>query len=139
MTAANDATDQTRAAKALVNTDAELIDKSVFETTRNAMSNFNMLLDFYRADTDDYLNQIQTALATGQPADAVLPAHTIKSSSRIIGAEALAQLAEKLEAAAKQNDADQQAVMSALYKDMKRAFALTVERIDAFLGREAAE
>ena len=113
-----------------------LIDVAAFRETRGSMKNFNTLLDFYRTDTAQYLADIKSALAMGNIEDAVMPAHTIKSSSRIIGAVGLAVLAENFEKRARAGGAAQTKELNALRIHMDRIFALTLESVDKLMGAE---
>lgn len=79
-----------------------IIDLTVYETTRSAMQRFDTLVSFFINDTAEYLAAIKTALEGGRIEDAVMPAHTIKSSGRIVGALSLSATAEQFETLARQ-------------------------------------
>ena len=119
--------------------DAPVLDMKTFRATQGAMSNFDVLLEFYRTDTASYLAQIQAALATEQPDDAIMPAHTIKSSSRIVGAEAMASLAEIMEQQAKSAAPGEAQSLGTLFHQMKRTYTATLQRIDSTTSQIAAE
>ncbi|ORE96818.1 multi-sensor hybrid histidine kinase [Stappia sp. 22II-S9-Z10] len=105
-----------------------VLDLAIFEETRRSMKKFQTLLDFYKSDTEAYLETITQALAEGKIEDAVMPAHTIKSSSRIIGASGLALLAERFETSARR-DTPPVAELNALRQHMERIFAMTLTAI----------
>ena len=59
------------------------------------------LIDTYASDAPAQLEGLRAALATGDVAELVRPAHTLKSSSASLGALALAEQCRELEASAK--------------------------------------
>lgn len=107
-----------------------LIDVALYTQSRDSVKQFPKLLEFYRADTENYLKDIKRALQERQIDNAVLPAHTIKSSSRIVGALGMAALAENFELRAKRDAASELAALDQLRIHMERIFALTLEKID---------
>ncbi|MDQ0324251.1 signal transduction histidine kinase/CheY-like chemotaxis protein/HPt (histidine-containing phosphotransfer) domain-containing protein [Rhodopseudomonas julia] len=113
-----------------------LIDVVAFRQTRASISKFNTLISFYSTDTAEYLRNIREALTMGRIEDTVLPAHTIKSSSRVIGAMGLAHLAEDFEKRARTGGTDQEKQLIALRVHMERIFLLTIERIKTLLENE---
>ncbi|WP_414834037.1 ATP-binding protein [Afifella sp. YEN Y35] len=113
-----------------------LIDVVAFRQTRASISKFNTLISFYSTDTAEYLRNIREALTMGRIEDTVLPAHTIKSSSRVIGAMGLAHLAEDFEKRARTGGADQERQLIALRVHMERIFLLTIERIKALMEND---
>ncbi|MCQ8783762.1 hybrid sensor histidine kinase/response regulator [Mangrovibrevibacter kandeliae] len=116
-----------------------LIDVTAFRQTRAAMKKFEALVSFYSADTADYLQTIKDALALGRIEDAVMPAHTIKSSSRILGASGLAALAEEFERRARTGGATEINELNALRIHMDRLFKLTVEGIERLMAAETQQ
>jgi signal transduction histidine kinase/CheY-like chemotaxis protein len=106
-----------------------LIDSEAFKTTRNSMKKFDTLISFYQNDTAEYLDTIKQALTAGDAETAVMPAHTIKSSSRVIGALGLAALAENFELRARQHGMAQHKELEQLRMHMERIFGLTKQRI----------
>lgn len=59
------------------------------------------LIETYASDARAQLEGLRTALATGDLAELVRPAHTLKSSSASLGALTLAEQCRQLEASAK--------------------------------------
>jgi len=114
-----------------------LFDEAVFETLRTTMRSFPQLIELYRTDTVDYLDQIEKALSLGEKEEAVLPAHTIKSSSKIVGATGMAALAEVMEKRLRTGQGDSIAEMTELYSRMKAAYAQTLLCIDMLLARQS--
>ncbi|GAB5375985.1 MAG: hypothetical protein AcusKO_24470 [Acuticoccus sp.] len=114
-----------------------LLDAEVFHTTRRSMKNFNTLVDYYRSDTADYLKTIKEALDMERIEDAVMPAHTIKSSSRIIGAMGLALLAENLEARARSPEGVNVKELQTVRVHMERIFGLTIAAVDKAMAAAA--
>ncbi|MBP1849716.1 hybrid sensor histidine kinase/response regulator [Rhizobium halophytocola] len=115
-----------------------LMDWPEFERTRSAMKKFDTLISFYRNDTKDYLEAIRGAFATGNVQDAILPAHTIKSSSRMVGASGLSALAESMETRLRTGKGIGQTELSALLQKMDQAFAATLKQIDNRMAETAA-
>ncbi|MGR3755646.1 MAG: ATP-binding protein [Tranquillimonas sp.] len=74
-----------------------LIDWDGYEKARNSVPNFAALIDIFLTDTAEHLETLADLLPFGQVEGCVLPAHTVKSSARLVGAEGLAALAEMLE------------------------------------------
>lgn len=110
-----------------------LMDPAGFQQTRNAMKKFDVLLSFYRTDTADYLDQIRQALAAGEIDDAILPAHTIKSSSQMLGAVGLSALAELMETRLRSGKGNSVEELSALLSKMEAAYAATMKQVDLWL------
>ena len=115
-----------------------LFDDETFATLRRTMRAFPMLVDLYRTDTLDYLRQIDNALSLGDKGEAVLPAHTIKSSSKIIGATGMAALAETMEGRLRGGVRDSLEEMTDLSARMQAAYGHTMARIDTLLAQQAA-
>ncbi|KDB04347.1 hypothetical protein U879_07285 [Defluviimonas sp. 20V17] len=115
-----------------------LVDVGAFEATRAVVGKFDMLIEFYLKDTAGYLAAIRETLAMGKIEDAVLPAHSIKSSSRTIGAQGMAKLSEYLEYQARQPEAADPAVLGRLREKMEYVFALTERRIEQLMASDAS-
>jgi CheY-like chemotaxis protein len=69
--------------------------------------------------------------------EAVLPAHTIKSSSKIVGATGMAALAEVMEKRLRTGQGDSIGEMTELHARMKAAYAQTLLCIDMLLARQS--
>ncbi|WP_068079935.1 hybrid sensor histidine kinase/response regulator [Novosphingobium rosa] len=113
-----------------------LFDEATFETLRTTMRSFPQLIALYRTDTLDYLDQIEKALALGEKEEAVLPAHTIKSSSKIVGASGMAALSEVMEKRLRTGQGDSIAEMTELHSRMKTVYGQTLQCIDMLLARQ---
>ncbi|WP_206239689.1 hybrid sensor histidine kinase/response regulator [Novosphingobium terrae] len=113
-----------------------LFDEATFETLRTTMRSFPQLIALYRTDTVDYLNQIEKALALGEKEEAVLPAHTIKSSSKIVGASGMAALSEVMEKRLRTGQGNSLAEMTELHNRMKIVYGQTLQCIDMLLARQ---
>lgn len=84
--------------------DVGVLDLEVIETARASMKDkFVGLLSCYFEDSSDYISQIEDAVGEGEFGKLKAPAHTLKSSSRLLGAMEVARIAELLEEAS--NDA----------------------------------
>lgn len=114
-----------------------LMDPQAFERTRSATKKFDSLLSFYRKDTKDYLETIRVALVSNRPQDAVLPAHTIKSSSRMLGATGLAALAENMESRLRLEKGNSPEKLDSLLAKMDQVFVATLTQMDALVAAAA--
>ena len=74
-----------------------LIDKASLSALWQRPDFARKIVTMYLADGEDYLAQIDMALSDIDSEAAILAAHTIKSSSKIVGAHAVAVVAERLE------------------------------------------
>lgn len=78
--------------------EAPILDAEVFEQTKAVMKNrFEQMLEYYLEDTRQYLGLIKSALEAGKIEEAVIPVHSIKSSSLQMGFVALSHQAKKME------------------------------------------
>lgn len=75
-----------------------MLDQTAFETAKQMMQQkFEKIIGYYLEDTQSYIQAIKEGLDL-QDAEMIVPAaHTIKSSSRQIGAFALANYAATIE------------------------------------------
>jgi HPt (histidine-containing phosphotransfer) domain-containing protein len=64
------------------------------------------LASTYLSEGDDHIQQITEALARGDIAGMVRPAHTLKSSSAALGAARLSAISKEIEHAAREGRAD---------------------------------
>jgi CheY-like chemotaxis protein len=79
-----------------------IVDYALLEEARSILKDkFDLLLDHYVEDVENYIRDIETAAAGGDMEAAVRPAHTIKSTSKRMGALRLADLALASELGAK--------------------------------------
>lgn len=112
-----------------------LMDIADFERTRKAMKKFDVLLSLYRNDTAEYLKVIRQELGVGNLQNAILPAHTIKSSSRMVGASGLSALAENMEKRLRLGQGASPAELQALYEKMDKVFEATLATIDRLMEK----
>ena len=82
-------------------------------------SKLSTVLGYYLEDAESYINHIDDALKNHSYADAVRPAHTLKSSSRQFGAIYLADLAANMEKEAQVPE--DEAALSAMVAPMRSA------------------
>ena len=83
------------------------IDMHVFAIAQQTLGlKLPTILSYYLEDADSYLHRIHDAITRHDPAAAIIPAHTLKSSSRQLGAHQLADLAEKTESIARKGGTD---------------------------------
>lgn len=115
------------------NTKVALMDVAEFQRTREAMKKFDLLLSLYRNDTADYLKAIRQALTMEALDDAILPAHTIKSSSRMIGATGLSTLSANMEIRLRTKAGSSPDELQALLEKMDKVFAATLRQIDTLM------
>ena len=80
----------------------ELIDWSLFERSRDELGpGFIKILGYYREDGAKSVQQLEEAMHDKDTVALVIPAHTLKGESRQFGAEPLAEIAERIEVAAR--------------------------------------
>ncbi|WP_054159306.1 hybrid sensor histidine kinase/response regulator [Rhizobium sp. AAP43] len=111
-----------------------LMDIAEFQRTRDAMKKFDLLLSLYRNDTADYLKAIREALTMQALDEAILPAHTIKSSSRMIGATGLSALSANMETRLRTKAGGSPAELQALLEKMDKVFDATLRQIDGLMA-----
>lgn len=112
-----------------------LMDLGAFEATRRSMRNFDKLIDLFRTDTANYLEDIRRALATDDLQQALLPAHTIKSSGRMLGATGLSALAEAMETRLREDQSPSSDKLAFQLEKMLRVYKATLKQIDVQLAQ----
>lgn len=86
------------AEKAPPKPDATALDMGLFEDARNLLGQkFTKLLRYFIEDAQAYLDQIDSAVAEKDASMAVIPAHSLKSSSYQFGAVAMSITAAETE------------------------------------------
>ncbi|WP_396593815.1 ATP-binding protein [Brevundimonas sp. R86498] len=133
-----DASGHTGPAPAATRKPIPLFEAEMFEETRRTVRAFDTLLDIYRSDTSGYLDDLQRALSMGNIADGVLPAHTIKSGSRMVGATGLAALAEAMETRLRTGRRVEAGELETLRQRMAQAFVATIAEIDRRMSTPVA-
>jgi len=82
--------------------DAPIIDWEVFQQTRAALgADFIRILGYFREDGKKSVAAIEEAMRAKNAVALVIPAHTLKGEADQFGANALADLAEAIEAEAR--------------------------------------
>ena len=98
-----------------------LIDWSAFERTRSLLgADFIRIFGYFREDGEKSVERIEQAVRIRDTAGFILPAHTIKSEARQLGALQLGELAEQIELAGRR------ALESRLFPDEVVAKAATL-------------
>jgi HPt (histidine-containing phosphotransfer) domain-containing protein len=81
-----------------------IIDWAAFSNARSELgADFVRILGYFREDGAKSVVTIEDAMRTADAVAMVLPAHTLKGEASQFGAEALADLAEKIETIARQS------------------------------------
>jgi HPt (histidine-containing phosphotransfer) domain-containing protein len=116
-----------------VSEDAEpIIDWADFASARSDLgAEFVRILGYFREDGVKSVAVIEAAMRASDAAAMVLPAHTLKGEASQFGAEALANLAEKIENIARQSVEWRQTPDEAL-PDVVKLRALFDETLAAF-------
>ena len=114
-------------------TKVPLMDIAEFQRTRDAMKKFDLLLSLYRHDTADYLKVIRQSLTMQAFDEAILPAHTIKSSSRMVGATGLSALSANMETRLRTKAGSSPAELQNLLEKMEKVFEATLRQIDGLM------
>ncbi|MES2984716.1 MAG: response regulator [Pseudomonadota bacterium] len=74
------------------------IDSTAFNNAQEMLGDkLGTVISYYLEDAENFINRIAEAVERNDPDAAVLPAHTLKSSSRQLGATELADLAARAE------------------------------------------
>lgn len=106
----------------------ELLDINIFDDAKAMMQHkFSRIIGYFFEDTQTYLDSIEKGI-TQKDASLIIPAaHTIKSSSRQLGAVQLSALAAALEEGAKEYLKNQQdfAGLHHLADQVKQTFPAT--------------
>lgn len=80
-----------------------ILDEDLLDEARDVMKGkFEFMLTCFIEDVEMYLQDIHTAVANRDIAGIVRPAHTIKSSSKRLGALSLSEKAKNIEIAARE-------------------------------------
>ncbi|MFT4076670.1 MAG: Hpt domain-containing protein [Asticcacaulis sp.] len=82
---------------------AEILDMAAVSEARAMFkAKFPTMCGYYLEDAEGYVNAIGSAIASGDVTAIVSPAHTLKSSSRQMGAALVSGIAKEIEAAARE-------------------------------------
>ncbi len=78
------------------------IDAEAFGLTQKTLGDkLSTVTGYFMEDCEDYLKRIEAAVMQGDPSSAVMPAHTLKSSSKQFGLLNISELARRAEASAR--------------------------------------
>jgi HPt (histidine-containing phosphotransfer) domain-containing protein len=98
------------------NSNDAIVDYALLEEARALLKDkFDLLLGHYIEDVENYIRDIETAVANGDMEAAVRPAHTIKSTSKRMGALHLSDLARDIELEAKVGEPNNPALMEHIH------------------------
>jgi HPt (histidine-containing phosphotransfer) domain-containing protein len=110
-----------------MNSETPVIDDNVIAELRESVGGDESfvaeLAATYLAEGPGYLQALEAAVASGDVAGAVRPAHTLKSSSASLGAMRLSEISRGIEYAAREGRADG---LSAAVEEAKAAWEATV-------------
>lgn len=109
-----------------------LFDRNIFDETRNAVNGFEALLTIFRSDSAEHLKALCQALTTGDLEAGILPAHTIKSSAKIVGATGLSALAEAMETRLRTGQGGTREQLLGIHTQMLAIFDKTLVAIDQY-------
>jgi HPt (histidine-containing phosphotransfer) domain-containing protein len=88
--------------QALNNESGAVMDWEMFTRTRTELgAGFVRIVGYFREDGEKSVAKIEDAMQRKDATALVIPAHTLKSEARQFGAEALGELAEEIEVAAR--------------------------------------
>ncbi|MED5545827.1 MAG: ATP-binding protein [Pseudomonadota bacterium] len=113
------------------NAPCAILDLDVFRQLKATMRSHAKLVEIYKADGYGYLRQIEEAFALEDLQSAILPAHTLKSSSKIMGANAMVRIASSLETALRQPEPPATHAIKQDLDQLKSVFASTIAKIEA--------
>lgn len=106
-----------------------VLDMDAVDEVKTVMSGkFPIMLKYFLEDSAGYIASIHNALATQSAQDMIVPAHTLKSSSRQMGAKSLSVLAKQIEEMARQSGAaggDSMDAFAPLVGDLDQVFGQT--------------
>jgi HPt (histidine-containing phosphotransfer) domain-containing protein len=115
-----------------VSTDLPIIDHAVLDELRQSVGGDEAfvieLATTYLAEGEGHIQQVADALANGDIAGMVRPAHTLKSSSAALGAARLADISREIEHAAREERTDG---LDAAVADARAAWAETAAQMRA--------
>ena len=112
---------------------SDIIDWVHFERSRAELgSGFIRILGYYREDGAKSIAAIDAAMREQNTVALVMPAHTLKGESRQFGANVVAEIAEKIEDAAR-SSVESHSFPDELIPDvveLRRLFNMTIEMFD---------
>ena len=104
----------------------EGIDSDIFTNAREMLGDkLGTVISYYLEDADNYISRIAEAIEKNDPNAIVLPAHTLKSSSKQLGVMAIADLAARIEVNARlQMSGEEAEDLLSLLRPMQDALTL---------------
>lgn len=98
-------------------------EKAVKESKAIFKSKYKTILDYFMEDAENYIHQMQDAIKQDTPMDIIRPAHTLKSTSKRMGAIRLSDAAFTIEKIAKSlEDSENATEMANLKKQVDEMF-----------------
>ena len=120
--------------------DEEIVDLEALEDARSAMQDkFGTMLEYYLEDSESYLNAISAALPDGNAEVIATNAHSLKSSSRQLGAVAVSDIAREIEEKARgmlDGDGDTHDIAS-LFERLRDAFDMVEPKFRSLIEEAA--
>ena len=111
----------------------EILDLAAVNVAKEMMKEkFPTMLEYFVEDSETYIASVRDSIAANSAEKIVSPAHTVKSSSRQMGATKMADIAKELEALARDqysNSTNDMGPFTELLGKLERAF---IETKDAF-------
>jgi CheY-like chemotaxis protein len=129
-----------QAAESIAASDDYGVDAQIFASAAEMLrEKLGLVVSYYIEDADNYINRIAAALEANDPVNVMVPAHTLKSSSRQFGVTRLADLAARAEVAARAvKDGQRAEDMWPLLARMQEALAAAKPFFEKLKGSTAA-
>lgn len=111
------------------NNNAPLLDQAAYDEARILMKDkFDDLMSCYIEDVEAYIREMHDALSRKDMQAMILPAHTIKSTSKRMGAVYLSEIAKSIELFAKEAANNNQAVINGGIEENLHELSVVFER-----------
>lgn len=111
--------------------DMNILDiRAIAEAKAMMKTKFPTMVEFFLEDAQMYIGNIRDAIATENALLIVSPAHTLKSSSKQMGAVLVSEIAKQIEANAREQSANDDNDMASFVKlllELEEAFTETKE------------
>jgi len=119
------------------NSNGHTIDQSVLDDAKEVMGDkMSMIIEYFLEDSQTYMRDIDTALPANDFETIAARAHTLKSSSREMGANQVSEIARELEETArvaKDGTAPDCRKVTALVEDLKISYVAAERELAEFL------
>ncbi len=110
-------------------TKTNIFDLNALSEAKETMKGkFTTMVQYFLEDSESYIASIKNAMANNNVEAIISPAHTLKSSSRQMGAQYLSDIAMEIEAQAREQSSQGKAeiaIFKQLLADLESAFAET--------------